>query len=151
MKYLIILVVLGLAVAPLLHFLPSKRQRALAGLREQAALAGMFVEFRDLPGAEREYRRQPASARQVIYYGIRLPPSRDASPRTGSWRQREQAWQALDRAHALPPTVAQMPPEILAATVDESSCGVYWREEGDAATVDEIIRLVTAWREQIVG
>ena len=151
MKYLIIMVVLGLAVAPLLHFLPSKRQRALAGLREQAALAGMFVEFRDLPGADREYQPQPASVRQVIYYGIRLPPSRDKRPRTGSWRQREQAWQALDRAHAVPPAVAQMPPEILAATVDESSCGVYWREDGDDATVAEIIRLVTAWREQIVG
>ena len=151
MKYLIIMVVLGLAVAPLLHFLPSKRQRALAGLREQAAVAGMFVEFRDLPGADREYQPQPASARQVIYYGIRLPPSRNNSPRSGSWRQREQAWQALDRAHAVPPAVAQMPPEILAASVVESSCGVYWREEGDHATVDEIIRLVTAWREKIVG
>lgn len=150
MKYLIVIAVIGLAIAPLLHFLPSKRQRALAGLREQAAVAGLFVEFRDLPGADREYRRQPANVRQVIYYGIRLPPSRDDGPRSGSWRQRDQSWQPLDSAGSPPSALTQMPAEILAGSIDESSCGVYWREEGNTATVDEVIRLLDVWREEIV-
>jgi hypothetical protein len=150
-KYLIVILVIGLAIAPLLHFLPSKRQRALASLREQAAVAGLFVEFRDLPGADREYRRQPANIRQVIYYGVRLPPSRDDGPRSGSWRQRDQGWQPLDGAGVPAFALTEMPPGILAGSVDESSCGVYWREEGDATAVDEIIRLLGVWREEIVG
>ena len=50
MKYFLILFVLALAIAPLTHFLPSKRQRQIARMREYAALHGMFVEFRKLEG-----------------------------------------------------------------------------------------------------
>ena len=73
MKYLLILFIIALALAPLTHFLPSKRQRKVAGLREYAAVHGLFVEFRKLPGSEREavrartpigaIRRKPAACR----------------------------------------------------------------------------------------
>ncbi len=46
LTYFIIIFVVALALAPLSHFLPSKRQRKVAGMREYAAVHGMFVEFR---------------------------------------------------------------------------------------------------------
>ena len=54
LKYLLIVFVIALALAPLSHFVPSKRQRHIARLREYAAVHGLFVEFRSLPGTARE-------------------------------------------------------------------------------------------------
>ena len=73
MTYFLIALLVALAIAPLLHFLPSKRQRKQAQLRERAALSGLF----------------------------------------------------------------------------EGSCGVYWREEGDADTVDRIGAALKAWTDQV--
>ena len=149
MIYFLIALVIGLALAPLLHFLPSKRQRALAGLREAAAVGGLFVEFRDLPESGARHRPGPIAERQLIYYGLRLPPSRGKELRSGAWLQGIDGWRpALGRAE-IPPILLEMPAEILAASLDESSCGVYWRETGDVETVHRIRRLLGLWAEQI--
>ena len=76
MKYLLIVFIIFLALAPLSHFVPSKRQRKIARLREYAAVHGLFVEFRHLPGSSREGSPARASGQQIIYYGKRLPPAR---------------------------------------------------------------------------
>ncbi|MFU8763944.1 MAG: Clp protease N-terminal domain-containing protein, partial [Haliea sp.] len=39
--------------------------------------------------------------------------------------------------------------DILAASVDEGSCGVYWQERGDTANVEVIRTILLAWAEQI--
>ena len=57
----LILFVIALALAPLWHFLPSKGQRKAARMREHAAVQGLFVEFRELPGAA----KRSLSCRQV--------------------------------------------------------------------------------------
>ena len=49
LTYFLIIFVIAVALAPLGHFLPSKRQRKVARMREYAAVHGMFVEFRALP------------------------------------------------------------------------------------------------------
>jgi hypothetical protein len=150
MIYLLIALVIGLALAPLLHFLPSKRQRALASLREAAAVGGLFVEFRDLPESGSPERRPPAAERQLIYYGLRLPPSRGKESRSGAWVWgAEDGWRAARGRAAVPPILLEMPAEILAASVDEGSCGVYWRESGDVDTVHTIRRLLGLWAEQV--
>ncbi|MFT6955053.1 MAG: hypothetical protein ACJAYC_000041 [Halieaceae bacterium] len=138
------------AVAPLLHFAPSKRQRALAGLRERAAVAGLFVEFRDLPGAELDHRATSTATRQVIYYGRRLPPSRGKNARSGSWRTVDGTWRGVVRRKSVPAGLHDLPPQILAASIDESSCGLYWREEGEAEIVDQIIATLSTWSVDIV-
>jgi hypothetical protein len=149
--YFIIALIILAAIAPLLHFAPSKRQRALAGLRERAAVAGLFVEFRDLPGVELYYRPASATTRQVIYYGLRLPPSRGKDQRSGSWRTLEGEWRALVRRDSVPTLLLELPPQILAASIDESSCGLYWREEGDADIVDQIIATLGSWSSELVS
>jgi len=142
---LLILLVVGLALAPLWHFRPSPRQRTQAALRERAALAGLYVEFRDLPRPRRE--RLPASERQVLYYGLRLPPSRGAGRRARAWWREGGGWRASEGREAPPGAVASLPDWALAVGIDEASCGVYWHESAGPEAVDAIADALTAWRD----
>ena len=90
MNYLLIAFIILVALAPLTHFLPSKRQRRQAAMREAAALGGLFVEFRSLPGAAGG--RAPQAQQDVIYYGRRLAPSKGRGSRRGAWLQRDGEW-----------------------------------------------------------
>ncbi len=149
MTYLLIAVLIVLAIAPLLHFMPSEQQRKQAKLREWAALSGLFVEFRDLPGSAAALERLPATKRQVIYYGWRLPPSRGKARRNGAWRHSDEGWQSVGQRLAAPEALALLGPEILGASIDEGSCGVYWREQGDTDTVDSIKAALEAWADAV--
>lgn len=149
MTYLIIIFVIALALAPLSHFVPSKQQRKQASLREAAAVSGLFVEFRELPSSGAPGAR--GARTDSIYYGLRLRPSRGRVRRRGAWLCEEGAWRSLGERIAVPDALAQMPEGVLAASVDEASCGIYWREAGDVATVAEIQRLLAQWGEQLAS
>ena len=118
MTYLLILFVIAIALAPLSHFVPSKRQRQIARMREYAAVHGLFVEFRDVP------RRQYQDARQrnpvghdTIYYGKRLKPSRNRGEGARAWLREEEGFVGLERRLAPPSELAGLPPQVLAAGV----------------------------------
>ncbi|MEQ9464968.1 MAG: hypothetical protein RJQ10_14990 [Haliea sp.] len=149
MNYLLIAFIIVVALAPLTHFLPSKRQRRQAALREAAALAGLFVEFRSLPGTAAG--RAPQAQQDVIYYGRRLAPSKGRGSRRGAWLQRDGEWlpAATGARTPVPGPLLACSPDILGASLDEGSCGVYWQEQGDTATVGEIHGILLAWAEQI--
>ncbi|WP_116364242.1 hypothetical protein [Parahaliea mediterranea] len=156
MTYLIIAFVIAIALAPLSHFVPSKQQRRQARLREAAAVQGLFVEFRDLP---RSAAPGAAGVRaDSLYYGLRLRPSRGRQRRRGAWLREETGeWRALadgpghslQARRAVPQALLEMPESVLAASVDEGSCGIYWREAGDLSTVAEIRRLLGDWGAQL--
>jgi hypothetical protein len=153
MKYLLIVFVIFLALAPLSHFVPSKRQRKVARLREYAAVHGLFVEFRHLPGSSREGSPARGAGQQIIYYGKRLPPARhgQGAPHA-AWLYDEQGWHGItDGARAVPAIVEQLPPAMLAASVDDASCGIYWREDGDEELVEKIRVDLEAWAAEIRG
>lgn len=145
MSYLIILVIILLALAPLWHFMPTKTQRKQANLRQAAALAGLFVEFRDLPLPEAQRKRLPAADRQVLYYGRRLKPRRRQARKTLNWWRDKAQW----RGTAPVPAIAEkMPSPVLALTLSDASCGCYWREDGDLEMVTEIADLLTRWAHE---
>jgi hypothetical protein len=150
MTYLLILFVVAVALAPLSHFIPSKRQRQIARLREYAAVHGLFVEFRDLPGLAPGGRRDPAGA-QTIYYGRRLPASRKKSAGSQAWLRDGEAWRALERSTGIPAALGELPPQVLAASADENSCGAYWRESGGVEVVEQIRQALEAWSGQLRG
>jgi hypothetical protein len=142
-SYLIILVVVALAIAPLLHFVPSKRQRRVARLREHAALSGLFVEFRDLPqgvGAVTAGR-----SGNTIYYGRRLPPPRRGEARSGLWAPGADGWRAVGQRQPVPVPLGELPASAQAAGLDNSSCGVYWQEAGDEHDIDRIKAVLESW------
>ena len=149
--YVFIAVVVALAAAPLLHFLPGPTQRRQAAFREAAARGGLFVELRDLPGYAPRLERMSRSERQVVFYGARLPATRGGARSRQCWWRVGEAWHGgPDRLRELPQALHELPLTVLAAGVDESACGVYWREVGDVSDVDQIIRAVVAWRAELM-
>jgi len=79
MTWLIILVVLAAAFAPVAYMMPSKRDRALADLRMVARREGLEVDVTRLPNLHAEaHERVSASGRQreavidCVSYGLRL-------------------------------------------------------------------------------
>lgn len=141
MKLLLILFVVALALAPLGHFLPNKRQRKIARLREYATVHGLFVEFRDIPG------ESPATKRSgnVIYYGKRLPAPVGRAARKGAWVRSNGDWVGVHNHLPGPPQLRELPADILAGSVDSSSCGVYWTESGEEDSVEQIRRALEGW------
>lgn len=144
MTYLLIAFVIFLALAPLSHFVPSKRQRKIARMRERAALGGLFVEFRRPPEAVARLldRRQPG---EPIYYGKRLPPARNGKAAAAFWVRDEGQWRGVKHRNSLPDFLPTLPLDVFAASVDEGSCGVYWREQGEDSEVDLIEAALTVW------
>lgn len=152
MTYLLIFFVIAVALAPLSHFIPSKRQREIARMREYAALHGMYVEFRDLParpGALAAPRDR--AGHDTIYYGKRLPPARQKTDRARAWVHGPEGWSGIERGFDIPPALALLPPDVLAASVDASSCGVYWRESAGVEGVEKIRQALEAWSDQLRG
>lgn len=146
LTYLLIIFVIALALAPLAHFLPSKRQRDIARMREYAAVHGLFVEFRNLPATG----NVPASSRDVIYYGKRLPNKRASPVETAAWLRSQEGWRSVGRRLPVPAPVQELSPDIIAASVDQSSCGVYWTESAGEAGVEQIRQVLERWCEALI-
>ncbi|MEZ5567337.1 MAG: hypothetical protein R3E54_03155 [Halioglobus sp.] len=142
LTYLLIAFVLLLAVAPLLHFRPSKRQRALARMREYAVLHGLQVEYRKLPTEQRG--RRPVTG-DVIYYGLRLTPDDRRATLKACWIHEGGQWRSSG-ARVIPPQILnELPESVLVASVDEGGCGVYWTEAGGEAEIEIIREVLTRW------
>lgn len=152
MTYLWIFFVIAVALAPLSHFVPSKRQRKVARMREYAAVHGLFVEFRHLPGsdpARTDSAMGRRGAQNIIYYGKRLPPSREKQSMRAAWLCAQQQWRGVDRRTPVPAQFSLLPAEILGASVDDSSCGIYWSEVGEEAGVEQILQVLEAWSAEL--
>lgn len=150
MTYLLIIFVIAIALAPLSHFVPSKRQRAIARMREYAAVHGLFVEFREVPGRELgRFRQRNSAGRETIYYGKRLPPARDKGDKARAWLRENDEWVGLERRMAVPPALARLPAEVLAAGVDSGSCGIYWQESGAVEDVEQIRQVLEQWSVEL--
>jgi hypothetical protein len=146
LTYLLIIFVIALALAPLTHFIPSKRQRQVARMREYAATHGLFVEFRNPPGPLAVPPvGEDAPRGDLIYYGSRLPPRRKRPVERGSWLREDQGWRGLDRRRDVPEPLLELPPAVLGASVDEGSCGVYWRESREEEDVHRIQQVLERW------
>lgn len=147
MTYLLILFVIAIALVPLTHFMPSKRQREIARMREYAAVHGLFVEFRRVPGRESgRLKSRDRAGHDTIYYGKRLPPAKQKRPEQACvWLFEAEGWVGLERRLRVPESLALLPTEVLAASVDEGSCGIYWRESGGVEAVEQIRQVLAAW------
>jgi hypothetical protein len=141
--YLLIVLVIALALAPLGHFLPSKRQRKLARMREYAALHGLFVEFRHAPLVPGESR----PVEQVIYYGKRIRAALAKPVETAAWVKTDEGWRCVGGRLPPPPPIAELSTEIRAASVDQASCGVYWTESAEEESVEQIRQALERWSD----
>lgn len=150
MTYLLIAFVIAVALAPLSHFVPSKKQREIARMREYAAVHGMFVEFRRVPGRDSSAPAGRERASQdTIYYGKRLPPAKARRETAMVWLLEADGWMGLERRHKVPAVLSSLEVPVLAASADESSCGVYWRESGGVEAVELIRQVLESWADQL--
>ncbi len=150
LTYLLIIFVIAIALAPLTNLMPSKRQREIARMREYAAVHGMFVEFRSIPGRDSgRMKTRDHAGHDTIYYGKRIPPSKHKLEQNRAWLYEAEGWVGLQRRLAVPGSLAQLPTQVLAASVDEGSCGIYWRESGGVEAVEQIRLVLEAWAEQL--
>jgi hypothetical protein len=149
LTYLLIAFIVLVALAPLSHFRPSKRQRLLANMREHAALNGMFVEFRQLPGQPggRDLRTG-----DVIYYGKRLPSSVVETQPASTWICDHGKWRNSDRHGQPPPEVLKPLGDLaLVAAIAQGSCGIYWVESTQEEDAQLICQVVQQWSEVLSG
>jgi hypothetical protein len=142
LSYLIIILIIAVALAPLSHFVPSKTQRKAARLREYAALQGLFVEFRDLPN--QKLKARGGSLAHTIYYGRRIRSALEGPPQRLCWLFEQGQWIGSPARVAVPEAVLTLPDGVLAASADRESCGIYWLEAGDEAEIDQINAVLDA-------
>lgn len=77
MVYLLILLGLAVVVAPLMSAMPSKTQRAKAGLRDLARAHDLRVSLRPLPAVPARFRFEPED--ELACYERRFPVSQQKS------------------------------------------------------------------------
>ncbi|MEO0435305.1 MAG: hypothetical protein AAF098_00185 [Pseudomonadota bacterium] len=163
MNYLLVSLIVLVALAPLWQFRPSKTQRKQAQLREAAALAGLFVEFRDCPLPSYADR----DGKQWVFYGARLQPGRSKARDTVFWYRVEEEgagnrvigtgepsgtilgprWLSKPKRHDVPNVCAELANSWVAVSVSDTSCGAYWDESGDSEEVQKVARLMLSWKK----
>lgn len=142
MAYVIILIVIALALAPVMALKPSKTQKLQMRLRDRARECGLHVQLCDLPQTHRQQVRREDLERGVCY---RLLWRHDAA-------KLHQFEYRLHRdetePNAAPPAIlvalqqvlANLPVAVLAVEFSSLGVAVYWREAGDVDLVDNIAR-----------
>ena len=151
MSYLIILLVIAMAVAPVLALKPTKKQRLLVRLRDRARLHALQVQLGELPQTHRQkvrledpepgaayrilWRHEEAKTRQFQYVLHRDEVERISAPETIVMALRE----ALDN----------LPENIVAVEFSNLGVAVYWRETGDEAEVDLIANQLSLLKDHL--
>lgn len=146
LTYLLIVLVIAIALAPLGHFAPSKRQRQQARMREYAAVHGLFVEYRTAPTVAGEC--PPDS--KLIYYGKRIPATLATPIENAAWVRSQEGWRCLGGRLPAPLSIVELSTEIHAASIDQASCGVYWTESAGVESVEQIRQALERWSQRLV-
>ncbi len=132
MIYLLIFVVILVALSPLLSMMPSRRQRELAGLRQAAASAGLFVSLE--PDREEGGR---------VYYGCRRQRG-DTVQQTATLRRADSEWVLCsgDWPTERLESLSSLPEAVMEVREDGRGVGIFWDERGSVEDVDSIARVL---------
>jgi len=89
------------------------------------------------------------ASQDTIYYGKRLPPAKVKRETAMVWLLEADGWMGLERRNQVPPVLSSLAVPVLAASADEGSCGVYWRESGGVEAVELIRQTLESWADQL--
>ena len=138
--YLIIILIIAVAVAPLASALPSKAQRREAQLRAYASSLGLSIKLDPIPDIPARFRFSPSP--NLVAYRLR-----DASVRDGLEEQLlllrvEGQWIDICTESPVKLLVDDGPLGAEIASVNRGVATVFWNERGDEADVNRLHQLL---------
>ena len=147
MVYLLIVLILFLAVVPIFHFRPTRRQRLVTQLRDAALEYGLFVEFRKDDIFNKCNLSSDADRADIIFYGLRIPRSVEIEfkKKKEAWLRDQECWSCLTENNEFPFFLNCLPSDILAVSHDTGCFGVYWTERGQVKDVEKISLSLANW------
>ena len=151
MVYLLIVLILFLAIVPILHFRPTRRQRLVTQLRDAALKYGLFVEFRKDDIFNKCNLSSGADRADIIFYGLRIPRSVEIefNKKKEVWLRDKEGWVCVTENNDFPLFLDCLPNDILAASYDARCFGVYWTERGEVKDVEKISLSLASWAATI--
>lgn len=162
MTWLIIVVIMVAAFAPVAYMMPSKRDKALANIRMIARREGLEVDVTQLPKVDAQPHERVSAggiAREALMecvsYGLRLPKTEGQAARYRLLRNTATEWPVL------PAVSWELDGNFKAASFDHAAAGdAYWAILSDIDSLlpdDQLALAVTDdfalfyWRERFGG
>ena len=138
--YLIIILIVAVAIAPLASALPSRAQRREAHLRSYASSLGLTIKFEPVPDVPPRFRFEPSP--HLVAYRLRAANvENDAQKKLllinvgGQWID-SVTESVVQLSGSDGPTGAEL------ATVNRRVATVFWNERGDDGDVDRLHQLL---------
>ncbi len=153
LTWLIVFVAVALILAPVMWMMPTQAQKRQVVLRERARKLGLMVNIIDLPQSHRSKVRKEPPSKGVSYT---LRTARQKGLQRPCWiLWREQPVDEPDTGATPPPAILalrdQLPADAVALESTELGYSIYWRERGEAETVDAIAGVLNRAREVAGG
>lgn len=136
MSYLIVLLVFGAVLGPLMAVLPSKRQRYLVALRDDASALGIAVRLRQLPEVPPRFRFAPTP--DLMCYELALGPKRSLDWRPGVFVRTTDGWCSRESGRELPGVLSSLPEGAVLVALGFDAVRIFWDERGGEQALAEI-------------
>lgn len=145
MKYLFILIALGLIVSPLLALQPSQREKQVRRLRERATARGLHVKFADSDKPAQDGRATryllPVAPNSGLERLLAMPLIFEKTvPDNGdsaAWQTRSRIPETLSEEN-LSTLLKSLPEDVFEVSLASRRLSVLWRERGEIEQVDAI-------------
>jgi hypothetical protein len=125
--YLVILLGLAVVIAPLMSAMPSKAQRAKAGLRDQARAHDLRVSLRPLPAVPARFRFEPED--ELACYERRFPVSQQKSGGQVHYLCVDGLWWPTTGVEDVPGWLHYLPLGAAYVECRDESVSIFWDEK----------------------
>ena len=137
--YLIIILIIAVAIAPLASALPSKAQRREAQLRSYASSIGLTIKLEPIPDIPARFRFSPSP--NLVAYRLRDVSGEDrVQDKLLLLREGEQWIDTLTESALKLPNDGLLVGEV--AVLNRGVTTVFWNEKGDETDVDRLHQLL---------
>lgn len=127
MGYFWIILGLAVVVAPLWAVVPSKRQRFLASLRDQALSMGLHISEAPLPAIPPRLQRN--DDRPLVAYWLRLSREQGEALQAGLFVRTREGWEC-ESGSAVPAVFETLPEGVDVVTLAADRVACFWDERG---------------------
>lgn len=138
--YLIIILIIAVAIAPLASALPSKAQRREAQLRSYASSLGLTIKLEQIPDIPARFRFSPSQ--NLVAYRLRDADAEDGLEDKRLLLRVDGQWVDTSTESAVTLPMDDSPSGAEIAIVNRGVATVFWNERGDESDVDRLHRLL---------